>query len=89
MASQLFMPAIRKGTLKGGIIWRIWYWKKDEKKKAKLEAKQRKYDIMYNISLVFTPKTIGKYVPLTGQELDDFIILYTPERRKCTYSKQF
>lgn len=68
----------KKGYAKGGIIWRIWYWKKDEKKKAKLEAKQRQFDIMYNISLVFTPKTIGKYVPLTGPELDRFITLYTP-----------
>jgi hypothetical protein len=68
----------KKGYAKGGIIWRIWYWKKDEKKKAKLEAKQRKYDIMYNISLVFKPKTIGKYVPLAGPELDNFITLYTP-----------
>jgi len=68
----------KKGYLTGGIIWRIWYWKKDAKKKAKLEAKQRDYDIMYNISLVFTPKTIGKYVPLTGLELDNFITLYTP-----------
>ncbi|MFA6249047.1 MAG: hypothetical protein WC615_19045 [Mucilaginibacter sp.] len=68
----------KKGYLTGGIIWRIWYWKKDAKKKAKLEEKQRKYDIMYNISLVFTPKTIGNYVPLTGPELDNFITLYTP-----------
>lgn len=68
----------KKGYAKGGIIWRIWYWKKDEKKKAKLEAKQRQFDIMHNISLVFTPKTIGKYVPLTGPELDHFITLYTP-----------
>lgn len=68
----------KKGYAKGGIIWRIWYWKKDEKKKAKLEAKQRQFDIMYNISLVFTPKTIGKYVPLTGPKLDRFITLYTP-----------
>lgn len=68
----------KKGYAKGGIIWRIWYWKKDEKKKAKLEAKQREFDMRYNISLVFKPKNIGKYVPLTGQELDDFINLYTP-----------
>lgn len=68
----------KKGYLTGGVIWRIWYWKKDAKKKAKLEEKQRKYDMMYNISLVFTPKTIGKYVPLTSPELDNFIALYTP-----------
>jgi hypothetical protein len=68
----------KKGYQTGGIIWRIWYWKKDEKKKARLEAKQRKYDMMYNISLIFTPQKIGKYVPLTGPELDNFILLYTP-----------
>jgi hypothetical protein len=63
---------------KGGIVWRLWYWKKDEKKRAKLEALEKKYAVMDKIASVFQPKVITRYLPLTGDDLIDFISLYTP-----------
>ena len=63
---------------KGGIVLRLWYWKKDEKKRAKLEALERKYAIMDKIAAVFQPKIIAQYLPLTGDDLNNFINLYTP-----------
>lgn len=63
----------------GGFIIRVWYWKKDEHKKAKLEAQQHTYELTDRITAVFTPQIIGKYVPLKNQELDDFIEMYTPD----------
>ncbi|TSD63468.1 hypothetical protein FFF34_017915 [Inquilinus sp. KBS0705] len=62
----------------GGITIRLRYWKKDEKKKARLEKLLKKFDTMDEIASVFVPKNIGSYVPLTGAELDNFISLYTP-----------
>ena len=68
----------KEGRQDGGIILRVWYWKKDEHKKAKLEKQQQLFAVMDRITQVFTPQIIGKYVPLTGEEMDDFIQLYTP-----------
>ena len=67
-----------KFNYKGGVVWRLWWWKKDQKKKDKLEAMQRKYDAMDKIYAVFQPSIISQYIPLTGQDLDNFITLYTP-----------
>ncbi|RYU90452.1 hypothetical protein EWM62_07280 [Mucilaginibacter terrigena] len=63
---------------KGGIVLRLWYWKKDEKKRARLQALERKYAVMDKITAVFQPKVIAQYLPLTGIDLDNFINLYTP-----------
>ncbi|MES2268339.1 MAG: hypothetical protein V4520_16370 [Bacteroidota bacterium] len=62
----------------GGVIWRLWWWKKDEKKKAKLETLQQKYAVMDKIQALFQPNIIAKYIPLTGEDLTNFITLYTP-----------
>jgi hypothetical protein len=61
----------------GGVVWRLWWWKKDEKKKAKLAALEQKYVIMDKIQAVFQPKIIAQYIPLTGEDLNNFINLYT------------
>lgn len=68
----------RKGRPVGGVIWRLWWWKKDEKKKAKLAALEQKYVIMDKIQSVFQPKIIAQYISLTGEDLTNFINLYTP-----------
>ncbi|MBD1392701.1 hypothetical protein [Mucilaginibacter glaciei] len=62
----------------GGIIIRMWYWKKDEHKKARLEQQEHTYEMMDRITAVFTPQIIGKYIPLKDEELADFIEMYTP-----------
>jgi hypothetical protein len=67
-----------KGNYDGGVTLRMWYWKKGEKDKAKLDKKLKDFDTMDRIHGVFTPQIIGKYVPLTGEDMDTFIALYTP-----------
>jgi hypothetical protein len=73
---------------KGGVVLRLWYWKKDEKKRAKRQALERKYVIMDKIAAVFQPNIIAQYLPLTGQDLDNFINLYTPAA-KIVMAKDF
>jgi hypothetical protein len=63
---------------KGGIVLRLWYWKKDGKKRARLEALEKKYATMDKITAVFKPEIIAQYLPLTGDDLTNFINLYTP-----------
>ena len=69
---------------RGGIIVRVWYWKKDEHKKAKLNQKLKDFDTMDEIALIFTPKNLGRYVPLNGVDMDNFIGLYTPGVKEYT-----
>ena len=63
---------------KGGVVLRLWYWKKDAKKRARLEALEKKYAVMDKIEAVFKPDIIAQYLPLTGADLPNFINLYTP-----------
>ena len=74
----------RKGNLDGGLTLRFWYWKKDEHKKAKLEQKLKDFDTMDKIAIIFTPKNLSRYVPLTGADMDNFIALYTPNVKEYT-----
>jgi len=72
----------------GGIAIRLSYWKKDEHKREKLENELKDEQETDEINKVFTPAIIGKYVPLTGKDLDDFILLYTPAT-KVYYGNDF
>lgn len=74
----------RKGRPVGGVIWRLWWWKKDEKKKKKLEQLEKKYAVMDKIQSVFQPQIIAQYIPLTGEDLSNFIALYTPAPKTVT-----
>lgn len=64
---------------KGGVTLRLSYWNKDAKKREKLENELKDQAVMDDINRTFTPANIGGYVPLKGQELKDFIALYTPD----------
>lgn len=68
----------KNGNPDGGITIRLWYWKKDKHKRDRLERQEKLFAIMDRIREVFVPQTVGKYVPLKGEELDNFIVLYTP-----------
>ncbi|OOQ59201.1 peptidase associated/transthyretin-like domain-containing protein [Mucilaginibacter pedocola] len=74
----------KEGNYDGGVTFRIKYWKKGEKDKAKLAKKLQDFDTMDHIHEVFVPETIGKYVPLKDEELDNFISLYTPSVKVYT-----
>jgi hypothetical protein len=69
---------------KGGIAIRLNYWKKDEKKREKLDEFYKKQDTQDEIAKVFSHDNIAKYLPLTGAELDNFILLYIPSVKTYT-----
>ena len=62
----------------GGITIRIHDWKKDEHKRERLEKQQKEEQQMDELTTVFSPKNVEKYVPLKGKDMDDFLVLYTP-----------
>jgi hypothetical protein len=77
-----------KENFDGGIIIRMHYFKKDERDKERAAQKAADRATIEEIQKVFTPENIGKYVPLKGEDMQDFILLYIPDVK--TYkSKDF
>ena len=74
----------KDGSFKGGIILRMWYWKKDEKKKAKLQKRQKEFETADRIAAIFTAGNLTKYVPLKEEDMNNFIALYTPNVKTYT-----
>jgi hypothetical protein len=68
----------KNGNPKGGLIFRFWYWKKDEHKRQKLEKMLANERTMDEIDKAFSIKNVAQIVPLQGIELDNFIKLYKP-----------
>jgi hypothetical protein len=66
------------GNYIGGVKFML-FWTKDEKKKEKERQKMADEETKLQIAKVFSPQNIQNYLPLKGQELDNFIILYTPD----------
>jgi hypothetical protein len=60
------------------VIFRIWYWKKDEKKKAKNEQTLKADAAYQTIHAIFCRDTLLKYLPLKKEEVDGFIARYSP-----------
>ncbi len=69
----------KEGNYDGGIILRLHYFKGDEHKKKKAEEKEEERVLNEEISTIFTADNIGHYLPLKGKDLDNFLLLYTPE----------
>ena len=67
-----------KGNYTGGVVFRFWYWKKDEHKKKKLEQEQQADAAYQRIAVVFCRDTVLKYLPLKNEEVSGFILRYTP-----------
>ncbi len=63
---------------KGGVAFRLHYFKKDEKRKAKQAAFLKDQQQQDEIAKVFNADNIAKYLPLKGKDMDDFLIMYTP-----------
>lgn len=70
----------------GGVVFRVWYWKKDEKRRKKRLEDETRRATEQRISQIFTPQNISLYVPLRGEELESFIFHYTPSAE--TYSSR-
>src|ERR1700744_5281289 len=71
----------------GGVAIRLHYWNKDEKKKRKAAQSAKERQISEQISALFTPVNISKYVPLKGEDMDNFLLLYTPDVDQYTNKK--
>lgn len=63
---------------KGGIAIRFNDSHSSEKKREKLEKELADQKTQDEIDKTFTPDGLTKYVPLKGQDMLDFISLYTP-----------
>ena len=77
-------PGNPKGDPKGGVILRLHYWNKDEKDKRKQAELLENEKVRDEITNVFKPDNIAKYVPLTGTDLENFILLYIPSVKVYT-----
>ena len=71
----------------GGIIIRLHYWKKDEGQKRKATQSVKEREISEQISAIFSPLNVSNYIPLKGTDMDDFLILYTPDVKEYTDKK--
>ncbi|WP_183557121.1 hypothetical protein [Mucilaginibacter sp. SP1R1] len=77
-------PNAVQENYKGGVAFRLSYWKKDENKRKKLEEMVHNDKVQQEIAQVFKPDNIGKYVPLKDTDLDNFILLYIPSVKTYT-----
>jgi len=69
---------------KGGIAIRFNDSHSSEKKRAKLEKEMGEEKTQDEINKLFTPDGLSKYIPLKGQDMLDFIGLYTPTPEEYT-----
>lgn len=77
-----------EGNYDGGVTLRIHYFTKDDKDKKKAAEKEEDREVNEEIIKAFTADNIGKYVPLKGKDMDNFIVLYVPDV-KVYNSKDF
>ncbi|WP_407427491.1 carboxypeptidase-like regulatory domain-containing protein [Arcticibacter sp.] len=69
----------------GGVVFRVWYWKKDEKRRNKRLEAERIRSVEGRIRDIFSPLNISLYVPLRGEDLNNFIWHYTPSPETFTH----
>ncbi len=85
-ANALQYQTDENGDYRGGIkIMLFDYNDKNKKKYAKIKANDEKQQQIYD---VFKAQNLKNYLPITGQEMENFIILYTPDV-KTYYSPDF
>ncbi|MDR3696439.1 MAG: hypothetical protein P4L47_17510 [Mucilaginibacter sp.] len=68
-----------KKQFDGGIILRMHYFKGDEHKKKKELEKEQQRMLSEEISIIFTADNISHYLPLKDADLNNFLLLYTPD----------
>ena len=69
----------KSGNYDGGVTLRLHYFKGDDHKKKKAALTAENIKINEEISKVFTPDNISTYVPLKGDDMTNFLLLYTPD----------
>lgn len=65
----------------GGLKIKLFDSHSDEKKREKLARLEEEGEQYRRIKAVFNEETVKKYIPLSGQELKNFVIKYTPDNR--------
>lgn len=65
----------------GGVVFRLWYWKKDDKKRQKKLRLDQETKADIEVGKLFTEGIVAKYLPLKSQDLKKFLNLYTPSSR--------
>ncbi|WP_259071652.1 hypothetical protein HDF24_22665 [Mucilaginibacter sp. X4EP1] len=86
---QLVVPHLDRNKMEdGGAVFRIHYFTKDDKDKKKAAEKEEVREVNEEIIKTFSADNIGKYVPLKGKDMDNFILLYIPDV-KVYNSKDF
>ncbi len=68
----------KDGNFKGGVLFRFWYWKKDERKRQKRERMLADQHTLAEIDKAFSPEKVAQVAPLQGAELRNFVSLYRP-----------
>jgi len=75
------------GAPKGGLKLNVFDSHSDANKKKKADQVGKDEQTKEEIARIFSPENLKNYVPITGQEMDNFIILYTPGVDKYTNSQ--
>ncbi len=68
-----------KGEYDGGLTLRMHYFTKDDHDKRKAAQKAEDRKTIEEIENIFTAENIGQYVPIKGIDLNNFLLLYTPD----------
>ncbi|MBV8388945.1 MAG: hypothetical protein JO080_04005 [Mucilaginibacter sp.] len=66
------------GNLKGGLTMNLFDSHSDAKKRQKFIQLGKDEELKQQIAREFGPDNLKDYVPLKGQEMTNFIIMYTP-----------
>lgn len=70
------------GNYKGGLAMNLFDSHSDAKKREKAIQLGKDEELKQKIDREFSPETLKDYVPLKGQEMTNFIIIYTPTTDK-------
>jgi len=68
----------KRGNYTGGVVIRLHYFNKDEKRRKKQAAFLKNQEQQDEVAKVFSADNIAGYLPLKGKDMDDFLIMYTP-----------
>ena len=74
------------GNAKGGLQFNLFDSHSNANKKRRNTQLEKDEQIKTDIIRVFSPENLKNYVPINGQEMDNFIILYTPDINTYTSS---
>ena len=72
----------------GGLTLRMHYFTKDDRDKRKAALKEEDRKIAEQIEYIFTTENIGRFIPLKGIDMNNFLMLYTPDVERYK-DKQF